>query len=136
MRAELFVDSGAWFRLANPADPAHRAFAADFRDRLGRGVRPVTTNLVIAETHALLLTRTHRGAALSFLREVRRPPITVVVSDEELESRAQREWLERYADHDFSLTDAVSFEVMSARRIGEAFGIDRHFRAAGFTLVP
>jgi predicted nucleic acid-binding protein len=135
MGTEFFVDTGAWFALAHPADRDHEAFASQLRERIGAGARPVTTNLVIAETHALFLARAHRGAGLAFLRGVRRPPTVVVTSDEDLESRAQTDWLERFDDQDFSFTDAVSFAVMTQRGIHEALAKDRHFRTAGFTIA-
>ena len=136
MRAEFFVDTGGWFALAEPKDVHHLQAATALRARIERGERPITTNLVIAETHALLLRRSHRVAGLAFLRQVRRGPNVIVTSDTQLEERARLEWVERYADHSFSLTDAVSFSVMTERGINEALGTDRHFRAAGFTLVP
>jgi predicted nucleic acid-binding protein len=136
MRAEVFVDSSAWFPLSHPANADHQPMAQALRERIAQGARPVTTNLVIAETHSLILRRVHRSAALEFLREVRRAPNLVVTSDEQLEERVQREWLERYADQNFSLTDGVSFAIMTERGIREALAVDRHFAAAGFVLVP
>lgn len=59
----------------------------------------------------------------------------IVRSTPEVEAKAQREWLERYDDQDFSFTDAVSFAVMSERRIVDALTLDAHFAAAGFNLV-
>jgi len=50
--------------------------------------------------------------------------------------QAQREWLERFDDQDFSLTDAVSFAVMTKRGIREALALDRHFCVAGFSVLP
>ena len=135
-RAELFVDTSGWFPLVEPLDGSHESTAAELRAQLESGARVVTTNLVIAETHALLLRRSHRAAALAFLREVRRSPNIVVTSDAELEERAQRDWLERFADHRFSLTDAVSFAVMSERGIQNALTTDHHFTIAGFLRVP
>ncbi len=44
-------------------------------------------------------------------------------------------WLERFGDQRFSLTDAVSFELMRVRRFSVAFAYDEHFRAAGFALL-
>lgn len=41
-------------------------------------------------------------------------------------------WLERFADQRFSLTDAVSFEVMRRQRLTAAFAFDADFRTAGF----
>lgn len=95
----------------------------------------VTTNLVVAESHALLARRAGGRAALAFVRHVRQPPNVVVESREALEHDAIEEWLARFEDQDFSLTDAVSFAVMRERGITEALTLDRHFVIAGFTVV-
>lgn len=136
MIAELFVDTSGWFPLADPEDPAHSVVAGALRSAVAQGRRIVTSNLVVAETHALLLRRIHRTAALAFLREVGRAPQIVVASTPELEERAQRDWLERYGDQNFSLTDAVSFALMTERGIREALALDRHFVVAGFAVMP
>jgi len=101
-----------------------------------RGRRLVTTNLVIAESQALLMRRVHRLAALAFLEAVVKPPHVIVFSTPEREARAQQDWLAPDDDHDFSLTDALSFAVMSERRIRSALTLDGHFRAAGFAVIP
>ncbi len=136
MAAELFIDTSGWFPLVDPEDKAHTAVARALRGAVKGGRRIITTNLVIAETHALIMRRIHRDAALAFLREVRREPHVVIESTGAYELTAQREWLERYDDQDFSLTDAVSFAVMSERGIRDALAIDHHFAVAGFTMVP
>jgi predicted nucleic acid-binding protein len=59
----------------------------------------------------------------------------VVHSTAEVEAKAIRAWLERYCDQDFSFTDAVSFAVMTERRIDEALTLDHHFEVAGFRAV-
>jgi len=134
--AELFVDTSAWYALAHAGHPDHAALAGVLRARVAAGARIVTTNLVVAETHALLLRRAGRAPALRFVREVRREPLLVETSTPELEVHAAEEWLDRYADQDFSLTDGVSFAVMTARGITEALTLDRHFATAGFAVVP
>src|SRR5207248_4773430 len=68
---ELFVDTSGWYVLALPSASQHRKASEALRNRVQRGARVVTTNLVIAETHALLLRRTSRKVALTFVREVR-----------------------------------------------------------------
>lgn len=98
-------------------------------------MRVVTTNLVIAETHALLLRRTTRDTALAFVQRARESPNLVVSSTTELEAAAVADWLERYSDQDFSFTDAVSFAVMAGRGIRDALTLDRHFATAGFRVV-
>jgi len=87
-------------------------------------------------THALLLRRGGRAAALRFLSEVRSDPIVVETSTREVEERAAAEWLLRYDDQTFTLTDAVSFVVMAERGIREALALDRRFAAAGFVRLP
>lgn len=136
MAAELFVDTSGWFPLVVQQDAAHRAVAQALRRRVQSGARVVTSNLVIAETHALLLRRAGRHAAQAFVRTVGEPPNIVVWSTAALEARAVADWLDRFDDQEFSLTDATSFAIMSERRITEALGLDGHFEVAGFSLIP
>ncbi len=136
MAGELFVDASAWFPLALRAHPDHARLDAGLRQRRRAGARPLTTNLVVAETHALMVRRVHRAVALAFVREVTLAEGLVVSSTPELERRACTDWLERFADQNFSFADAVSFAVMDQRSIREALTLDRHFAAAGFAMVP
>ena len=115
----------------------HQRIAAGLRALIGQRQRLVTTNLVVAETHALVLRRAGHTAALAFVRGVEDPPNLVVRSSAELEMQARHDWLERYVDQALSLTDAVSFAVMREREIEYALTLDRHFVVAGFhSLVP
>lgn len=135
MPAEVFVDTSAWYPLLLRAHPDHNRLAARLRALVKRGRRVVTTNLVVAETHALTMRRIGSAPALAFVRTVAEPPNLVVHSTAELEAKAIRAWLERYGDQDFSFTDAVSFAVMTERRIDEALTLDHHFEVAGFRAV-
>lgn len=96
----------------------------------------VTSNLVLAETHALLLRRGGREPALRLLEQVRTDPVVVETSTPELEASAIEDWIRRYQDQSFTLTDAVSFAVMALRGIDEALALDRHFETAGFVRLP
>jgi len=96
-------------------------------------VTVVSTNLVLAESHALIMRRIGREVAHSFLSSARAAPNQVVYSSRELEERAEEGWLRRFDDQDVSLTDAVSFAIMVERGIGEALTLDRHFEIAGFS---
>ena len=136
MPGELFVDTSAWYPLAVRSHPDHASLAATLQERVASGCVVVTTNLVVAETHALLLRRVGREAALRFVREARREPLVMERSSAELEARAVDEWLAPFDDQDLSLADAVSFAVMAARGITDALTLDHHFAAAGFTMVP
>lgn len=130
------MDTSAWYPLLLRAHPDHARVAAVLRGTLKSGERVVTTNLVLAETYALLLSRGHRLAAITFLETVRKAPNVVVTSTEEVEQRALKNWLMPFEDQDFSFTDAVSFAVMQERGIGRAVTFDAHFATAGFDIVP
>lgn len=133
---EIFVDTSAWFPLLLRRHAQHVALTTVLKRRVARGERVVTTNLVLGETHALLLYRGHRAAALAFLRAVREAPNVIVSSSPELEERAVVDWLERFDDQDFSFADAVSFAVMRERRVTSALTLDQHFETAGFEVIP
>lgn len=96
----------------------------------------MTSNLVVAESHALLLRRVGREVALAFLEAVRRPPNRIEHVTPAREDVAVDEWIRRFTDQDFSLADATSFAIMSELRIHEALTLDRHFGTAGFVMVP
>ncbi len=53
----------------------------------------------------------------------------------ELAADAISTWLERFHNQTFSLTDAVSFEIMRRERIDQAFAFDQNFVTAGFRLL-
>ena len=147
MAAEIFVDTGAWYPIAVLNHPDHKWLAEALTAAIRGGRRVVTTNLIVAETHALLLSRAGPAAALDFLRAVRKPPNVVVHATPELEDRAITHWLERYENferykpsesyEDFkhlehiSLADMVSREVIAARDIREVLGL-----AGGWAIPP
>lgn len=136
MAREIFLDCGAWVALIEVRDAYHTA-ATDFYNRgLKQWSGWVTTNLMIAEAYILIRRRASHTLALQFLTTMRATPnLIIVYSTAELEIQAEA-ILRRYADHDFSYTDAVSFAVMRQRGITEAFSFDHHFLTAGFVLLP
>lgn len=132
----LFVDTGAWYPIADRAHRDHEPMVATLREQLRQGARIVTTNMIVAETHALLLRRAGHRAALTFLKAVRQAPIQVEYITPERETDAVVRWIERFADQALSLTDACSFVVMTELGIREALTLDHHFAIAGFVVVP
>jgi predicted nucleic acid-binding protein len=133
---EYFVDTSGWYPLLTVTHADHARVAAAVRTQAAYRRRSVTTNIVVAETHALMLQREGRRAALVGLRTMDESARVLVHSTPALEATARREWLERYVDQDFSLADAVSFAVMRERRIEDVLTLDHHFAAAGFRVAP
>ena len=96
----------------------------------------VTTNLVVAESHALIARRAGVAAGLEFWETFTvSAGQRVVWANAEITQHAVERWLRRYRNRILSLTDVVSFEVMRREHIGVAFSYDRDFRAAGFELL-
>jgi predicted nucleic acid-binding protein len=134
----LFVDTSAWFAALSDRDQNHVRAARYYRDVLTGGkFALVTTNLVIAELHAMLSRRQGPAAGLRLLDGLSEDPLHEVVwVTRELQRRAVDRWLRPFADQPFSLVDAVGFEVMRERGLRTAFSTDHHFTVAGFEVVP
>jgi predicted nucleic acid-binding protein len=62
--------------------------------------------------------------------------IDEVFADQDLHDAALADWIRRFDDQAFTLTDAVSFALMRERHIPLAFTFDQHFTVAGFRTVP
>jgi predicted nucleic acid-binding protein len=136
MAHEVFIDAGAWIALNDRGDKFHSAAVGYYQRMLQERRLLVTTNLVIAEAYINIRRAGGHQPAMRFLDSVRQSGrLTKVYSDAALEAEAEK-LLRRYADQDFSLTDAVSFSVMQQRGITEAFGFDRHFATVGFMVLP
>ena len=132
----VLVDTGALIAIQRKDDQYHRrAFELALRHRLS-GVTYVGTTLVLGEFHSQLLYRRGpaeaRSAIASFLRDPRNEWVGVSA---DLVEAATLNWLFRFRDQAFSLTDAVSFEVMRREKLTHAFAFDRHFEVAGFKLL-
>jgi hypothetical protein len=137
MRATLFLDTSGWLAALSPRDQRHGAAAPFYRESVTQRRVLLTTSLVVAEMHALLTRERGAAAAVRYLDELSEDPLHQVVwATRELERRALDRWLRPFAEHEFSLADAVSLEVMRERGLRTAFTFDRHFKVAGVEMVP
>jgi predicted nucleic acid-binding protein len=132
--ALLFVDSGGWIALRSRRDQYHADADHLFREAVARRITLLTTNLVIAEIHRLLLFRTGLQPARRTLQQIDASKrVTIYFPSVEDHGRARR-WIDRMAPRPVTYTDAVSFAVMEAKRCRHVLGFDHDFVAAGFTL--
>jgi uncharacterized protein len=131
----LFADTAGWMAAADASDPKHRATTSARDKWFDEGGQFVTTDYIIDETLTLLRIRLSLDAAeewwhtLAASRRVRHEPI-----DGDRAERARAIFFRR--DKDFSFTDCTSFAVMRELRLHVALTTDRHFRQAGFDLLP
>ena len=130
------IDTGALLALANPRDQYHAVAVETAKRFVKGGGRWVGTVLVLAELHGHLLRWRGAAVARQVLEAVRRDSAYDWREvDLELIDSALSEWLERFGDQRFSLTDAVTFSLMRRERLTTAFAFDQDFPTAGFTLL-
>jgi uncharacterized protein len=93
--------------------------------------RLLTTILVLAETHALLLRRTRQPAyTAAYVARLHSGELTILPVEPE-DEQAALALLARYQDKFFSFTDAVSFEVMERLGIRRVFSYGSDFDQYG-----
>lgn len=129
--AQLLVDTSAVYALIDRDDAYHRKAVSLLRSLPRRGLNPLLTNFIVAESHALLLSRLGAEVARDWLLRQIWPVERVTPQDE---ARA-REIIQKYIDKTFSYTDATSFATMERLGIKEAFAFDPHFRQYGLKLL-
>lgn len=130
----VFVDTSAYVALLGPRDDRHAEAVRIVEKIADDRLLHYTTNVMLIEGHAMMLSRLGRTAARAFLTRIEESRTVVV------RARAQDEWravviIDQYHDKDFSFADAISFAVMERLAITQAFTFDRHFEQAGFTVV-
>lgn len=131
----VFVDTSAYFALTDYADADH-ATSQTLLQRLAVTRSHVfTSNLIVAETHALLLSRLNAQIARQFLDDLRQSRTTTLVWITPSDFEHAYEIIATYDDKDFSLTDATSFVVMERLKITHAFTLDHHFTQYGLTVL-
>lgn len=129
--AQVLVDTSAVYALIDRDDTHHRRATAILRALPRRGLTPLLTNFIVAESHALLLSRLGADTARDWLLTQIWPIEPVTPTDE----KKAREIIHRYLDKSFSYTDATSFAVMERLHVREAFAFDPHFQQYGLRLL-
>jgi predicted nucleic acid-binding protein len=127
-----FADTFYFLALLNPADKA-RLWALDRAKELGS--RLLTTDWVIVEVADAFAKPAHRPAFLALWDEIREDPaIEIVATNRALLLRGIDLYSKR-PDKAWSLTDCISFVVMTEHRLVEALTGDNHFVQAGFEAL-
>jgi hypothetical protein len=127
----LFADTFYFLALVNSHD-THHDIAARYD-----AVQPVliTTAWVLTEVGDALSASENRGIFLELLDLLRgNSDVHIVPPTSELFSRGTELFRQR-ADKNWSLTDCISFVVMTDKKIASALTADRHFEQAGFQAL-
>lgn len=131
---DVFVDTSAFYALANRADRHHSEAVDAFRAAVGQDDLK-TSDHVIVETWCLLRARLGRTAAMAFWDGVDRGVIAIVGVGAQ-DFRRGREIAREWPDQAFSLVDCTSFALIERLDIRRAFAFDKHFQVMRFGWRP
>ena len=129
----VFADTSALFALLVRDDRMHVRAKENFAYFAGNGAQLLTSSFVLVETVALLQRRVGLAPVHDFNAKIL-PLMEVVWIDAEWYGRAMQRLLAQ-ARRSLSLVDCVSFEIMEAREIRDAFTFDPHFEENGFVIT-
>ena len=127
-----FADTFALIAWLNPRDSRHAlvsTYLAGFTGRL------VTTEWVLMDLADALSAPEARSTASAFLKAVRADLLFDVVGYVPATYQAGFDLFANRPDKAWSLTDCISFGVMTERGLSEALTADHHFEQAGFRAV-
>ncbi len=128
----VFVDTFALIAWLNPRDEAHQRVVEYLDAFTGRFV---TTEWVLMELADALSAPQARGTVVEFLKAVRSDPAFAIVGYESAAYEAGSTLFASRSDKFWSLTDCISFAVMTERGLTDALTADHHFEQAGFRAV-
>jgi predicted nucleic acid-binding protein len=127
-----FADTFYFLALLNRDDAAHRRAAAIAAQLPGP---LVTTAWVLTEVADAMAAPANRPAFLNLLAILRsNPAVEIVPADAALFDQGV-DLYSRRPDKEWSLTDCISFNVMTQHGLTEALTADHHFEQAGFRAV-
>jgi len=127
-----FLDTSYAIALLSSKDQYHSIALEISAAFLDVPVQLVTTQAVIFEVCNSLAKPQFRPAAREFLDGLEMDSSIEVVPVNELSFAAAVSLYKQRADKAWSLTDCLSFIVMSQRGITDALTADEHFEQAGF----
>lgn len=131
----VFVDTGAWIALALTRDPLHARARAAWEELIGVGARLQTSVPVVLETFTFLDRNAARNVALGWKDSLATVPHLKVLPATLKDLNQAWSYFERPDLRKLSAVDAISFVLMTQRRIRRAFAFDSHFATAGFRMV-
>ena len=134
----VLIDTSFWFALAVASDAKHQQASDITRAMQRQGDLWLTTTMILAEMHRLVLYKVGTWAGNRFLAQITKQTETgflkvVAISWDHIS--IARIILDKYSDLPLSLTDACSAAVMRELNLEKYAGYDEHFQLLGFAQV-
>jgi hypothetical protein len=124
---------GGLIAVWDVADQWHEAADAAYQELLKRQRRLVTTSLILLECGNASARRPYRQQVNVLRQYLRKEGLLVDPTTQEIEEAWSA--FDRSEAAGAGIVDQLSFQVMRRLGITEAFTNDKHFQAAGFTVV-
>lgn len=134
--APVLLDTSGLYEAADRRAPRHVICRDVFRELLARPPGLLMTEVLLAETHALVLTRVGPEAARALVERLTASSRIEVAPVDAALRGAALSYLRARPGRVYSLADAISFTVMRDRGMDTAFTLDADFAAEGFTVLP
>ena len=135
MAEGVFLDTFGLIALLNRDDEYHRSAAAAF-GRIGEAGRTVvTTNLVLGELGNGLARTPLRAEVGWLIGQLHTDPASTVVHVDRKTFADGVDLYVKRGDKFWGLVDCVSFVIMRAMGLADAFTADHHFRQAGLNCL-
>jgi len=128
----VFVDTSGFYAFLDGTDPFHAQARELFLRARAERWQLFTSSYVVHESWALIQARLGWAAVEDWL-DTLLPMCEIVWVDDTLH-RLGMARARQARERRLSLTDCVSFEVMTARNCSEAVADDEHFRKLGYLL--
>jgi len=128
----IFADTSYFVALLNPLDVSH-ARAVELTE--ARPELMYTTAWVLTELANFLSRTGDRERFVKTLAALQSDPRMIIVPPSRELFEAGIDYFRRRADKEWSLTDCISFIVMSEQQMSEAWTTDEHFEQAGFVAL-
>ena len=129
----VFADTSALFSLLVRDDFMHVRAKENFAHFAAHQFQLLTSSFVLLETVALLQRRVGLDSVRHFNAKIL-PLLEVAWVNADWHNRAMQRLLTQNRKN-LSLVDCLSFEIMEAREITEAYTFDRHFEEHGFKIA-
>jgi uncharacterized protein len=130
---DVFLDTVGLIAVWDDTDQWYVGARAAYKLLLSRGRRLVTTPLVLCECGNASARRTYRSDVCELRKTLIHEGLLIEPAAQEIEDA----WAayERGEAGQAGIVDHVSFQVMRRLGITEAFTNDKHYQAAGFTVL-